>query len=159
MKPVKVLMVCLGNICRSPTAHGVFEKKIIESGLSHRIFVDSAGTSDWHIGEPPDPRTQQAAQARGYDLNSQRGRQVTEKDFHQFDYILAMDNQNLHHLETLKPADYSGHLGLFLTFSKINVDEVPDPYHGGPSGFETVLDLVEDASERLLEHIRNQLTA
>lgn len=159
MKPIRVLMVCLGNICRSPTAHGIFEQKVVEAGLSHRIFVDSAGTSGWHIGEPPDPRTLEAAQKRGYLLQHQRGRQVTGDDFRKFDYILAMDKQNLRDLQKLKPADYDGHLGLFLAFSNESADEVPDPYHGGRSGFEVVLDLVEDAAEGLLEHIRTRLVS
>lgn len=157
MKSVKVLMVCLGNICRSPTAHGIFEQKVVEAGLSHRIFVDSAGTSAWHIGEAPDPRALEAAQKRGYLLQHLRGRQVTADDFHNFDYIMAMDKQNLRELQKIKPADYSGHLGLFLAFSNADAEEVPDPYHGGNSGFETVLDLVEDAADGLLEHIRTQL--
>ncbi|MBC6907184.1 low molecular weight phosphotyrosine protein phosphatase [Saccharophagus sp. K07] len=154
MKPTHVLMVCLGNICRSPTAQGVFEHRVRQRGLEHLIVVDSAGTSGWHIGEPPDPRSSRAARTRGYDLTSQRGRQVTVADFQQFDYILAMDEQNLRALQALAPKDYPGHLGLFLDFSEQKAyREVPDPYHGGSEGFELVLDLIEDAADGLLQHI------
>ncbi len=156
MKPTRVLMVCLGNICRSPTAHGVFAQKVEAAGLSHCIEVDSAGTSSWHIGEPPDSRSQQAAKKRGYDLSQQRGRQVTVADFSLFDYILAMDNQNLANLKALCPAGYKGYLGLFLNFASCANKEVPDPYHGGQAGFEQVLDLVEEASEGLLSAVLKQ---
>ena len=154
-QPVKVLMVCLGNICRSPTAHGLFEDLVAKKGLSEQIIVDSAGTSGWHIGSPPDRRSQAAARKRGYDLSAQRGRQATAADFARFDYILAMDEDNLYNLKQLAPPDYAGHLGLFLEFStQMEYDEVPDPYHGGDAGFELVLDLIEDASEGLLRHIQ-----
>lgn len=158
MRQVQVLMVCLGNICRSPTAHGVFERKVREAGLSHSISVSSAGTSDWHVGKPPDKRSQLAALERGYDLSLLRGQQVTVSDFEQFDYILAMDNQNLASLLALKPAGYTGKLCLFLDFGTLAVAEVPDPYHGGSAGFEEVLDLVEDAANGLLGIIRDQLS-
>lgn len=154
MKPTKVLMVCLGNICRSPTAQGVFESKVAEAGLAHVIEVDSAGTSNWHVGEPPDRRSQQAALQRGYDLSAQRGRQVQRSDFEAFDYILAMDEANLRDLEDIKPANFDGHLGLFLDFMGEKGAEVPDPYHGGQAGFNHVLDLVENASEGLLLAIK-----
>lgn len=155
MKPTKVLMVCLGNICRSPTAHGVFQHLVEREGLSHVIFVDSAGTSGWHIDEPPDRRSQNAALSRGYDLSQQRGRQVQASDFETFDYILAMDQANLDDLRRMRPKAYSGHLGLFLAFSKEFSDtEVPDPYHGGAKGFELVLDMVESAAVGLLYHIK-----
>lgn len=154
MKPTKVLMVCLGNICRSPTAQGVFEAMVKARGLSAEVHVDSAGTSAWHIGEQPDPRSQRAAMARGYDLSDQRARQVDEQDFEHFDYILAMDRQNLHHLEIMKPVGFGGHLGLFLAFGDADSEvEVPDPYHGGEAGFEHVIDLIEAASSGLLSHI------
>lgn len=154
MKPTHVLMVCLGNICRSPTAQGVLEEKVRQRDLEHLIVVDSAGTSGWHIDEPPDPRSCRAALTRGYDLRHQRGRQVTVADFHKFDYVLGMDRQNLAALKSLCPADYSGHLGLFLEFGRQkSYQEVPDPYHGGSEGFELVLDLIEDAAGELLERI------
>lgn len=154
MKNVKVLMVCLGNICRSPTAQGVFEHYVAEAGLSDSIWVDSAGTSAWHLGEAPDPRSQQAALKRGYDLSQQQGRQVTVDDFDEFDYILAMDEENLRNLQALCPSHFSGHLGLFLEFGQSNYQEVPDPYHGGAAGFELVVDLIEEASQGLLAQIQ-----
>lgn len=150
----KVLMVCLGNICRSPTAQGVFEHRVQAAGLADAIHVDSAGTSAWHIGEPPDRRSQQAAYKRGYDISQQRGRQVQVEDFDRFQYILAMDQQNLANLEALAPRGYQGHLGLLLSFASANTLEVPDPYYGGKDGFERVLDLIEEASDGLLASIQ-----
>lgn len=152
---VNVLFVCLGNICRSPTAHGVFQHAVEEAGLGDRIRIDSAGTGDWHVGNPPDPRASAAAQNRGYNLESFVARQVTPEDFNTFDYILAMDKSNLSNLRRLQPNDFSGHLGLFLDFARhFDDDEVPDPYYGGDQGFTYVLDLVEDAAQGLLDHIR-----
>lgn len=153
---VRVVMVCLGNICRSPTAEAMFRQRAEHAGLAHLIEVDSSGTSDWHIGEAPDRRSQQAAKRRGYDLSTLRGRQAIAEDFDQFDYVLAMDEQNLRHLQRMCPEDYKGQLALFLDYGSSAVREVPDPYHGGSEGFETVLDLIEDASEGLLEDIRDR---
>ncbi len=155
---VRVLFVCLGNICRSPTAHGIFEDLVRKSDLSTQIAADSAGTGDWHIGRPPDKRAQQAALSRGYDLSRLRARQVSAADFRVFDYVLAMDVQNLLDLEMMKPGDFSGHLGLFLpcAYGERGPREVPDPYYGGEQGFEQVLDLVEQASQALLDHICRQ---
>ena len=151
---IRVLMVCLGNICRSPTAHGVLQHMVEARQLNHLIEVDSAGTSGWHIGSPPDPRSQAAARRRGYDLSAQRGREAVPQDFENFDYILAMDKANLRDLKRICPKDFTGHLGLFLQFGKqTQYDEVPDPYNGGSAGFELVLNLVEDAAEGLLNHI------
>jgi len=153
--PVKVLFVCLGNICRSPTAHSVFEEKVRQAGLQQHIAVDSAGTGDWHIGHAPDGRTAAVALERGYDLSALRARQVVREDFSQFHYVLAMDKKNLADLRRLKPAAFNGHLGLFLDFhSTAKIREVPDPYYGGADGFDTVFDLVEDAAQGLLDHLR-----
>lgn len=153
----KVLFVCLGNICRSPTADGIFRHIVQREKLEHFISVDSAGTGDWHIGKKPDTRTIAAANKRGYDLSVLRARQVSAADFEEFDYILAMDNSNLRDLQQLKPKNYTGHLGLFLDFgTQKNHREVPDPYYGGADGFELVLDLVEEAAEGLLTHIREK---
>ncbi len=152
---IKVLFVCMGNICRSPTAEGVFRHVVQEAGLGKGVFVDSAGTHDYHIGEEPDRRTQRAAAERGYDLSALRGRQVSLRDFHEFDYILAMDRQNLANLQRLCPASHAHKLGLFLDHSeRFFRQEVPDPYYGGPQGFENVLEMVEDAARGLLERIR-----
>lgn len=155
---VKVLMVCLGNICRSPTAHGVFKQRVENAGLSEFIEVDSAGTGDWHIGRPPDPRACGAAQIRGYDLTPLRARQVRQDDFESFDYILAMDEENLSNLRALCPPQFQGRLKLFLDFADDAVEYryVPDPYYGEEEGFQLVLDLVENASDSLLDHIRHQ---
>lgn len=154
----KVLFVCLGNICRSPTADGIFRELVNRAKLEQKIIVDSAGTGDWHIGKAPDSRTIAAAKKRGYDLSVLRARQVSAADFEEFDYVLAMDNANLRDLQRLKPTHFSGHLGLFLEFgSDKNYREVPDPYYGGDDGFELVLDLVEEAAEGLLMHIRQRL--
>jgi len=153
---IGVLFVCLGNICRSPTAQGVFEHKVRQRGLVERVRVDSCGTSDWHVGEPPDPRTRAQAASRGYDLEGQRGRQFALADFDSFDFILAMDRSNLATLEALRTPHYRGHLGLFLAFAPgTGLDEVPDPYHGGSAGFARVLDLIEVASDGLLDHLAN----
>lgn len=152
---VKVLFVCMGNICRSPTAEAVFRRQVAEAGLEDEIHIDSAGTHDYHIGEPPDPRTRQAARLRGYDMSALRGRQVSRSDFRDFDYVLAMDGANLSILRRLQPEDAKGDLGLFLEYAtRHDAREVPDPYYGGEEGFERVLDMVEDASEGLLRHIR-----
>ncbi len=155
MKIIRVLFVCTGNICRSPTAEAVFRARVEEAGLARHILIDSAGTHDYHIGDPPDARTQRAAGLRGYDMSALRGRQVEAADFSRFDYVLAMDRANLAILQRLRPSDASGHLGLFLEFaSRHSQHEVPDPYYGGTVGFERVLDMVEDAAEGLLGHIR-----
>lgn len=155
--PVSILFVCLGNICRSPTAHGIFEKMVADAGLQDRIRVDSAGTGDWHIGKSPDPRASEAALSRDHDLSHLRARQVSPKDFLEFDYILAMDKQNLVDLQALALPEFNGHLGLFLDYGSSDREEVPDPYCGGRDNFEHVLDLVEDAAEGLLSHLRKQL--
>jgi len=157
MELTNVLFVCLGNICRSPTAHGVFRDLVEKENLSASIRVDSAGTSGWHIGEPPDRRATAAAAKRGYQLSDLRGRQCSPSDFLEFDYILAMDEDNLAALESLRPASFEGVLSLFLDFSaQSQLREVPDPYYGGVRGFEDVLDLVEDACQGLLTHIKQQ---
>lgn len=150
----KILFVCMGNICRSPTAHGVFASMVAARGLSGVVEVDSAGTHGYHRGAPPDVRTQQAARVRGYDLAGLRARPVRPDDFESFDLIAAMDRNNLAWLQSRCPPQHRGKLGLFLTFAPhTGVEEVPDPYYGGPQGFEYVLDLVEAASTGLLNEV------
>ena len=152
-------MVCLGNICRSPTAHGVLEKLIKNKGLSQYIEVDSAGTSSYHLGDHPDPRSIAAARRRGYSLEQQIARQVSSNDFHEFDYVLAMDAENLHHLESAAPQNCKAKLQLLLDYSAGASKSVPDPYFGGGGqGFEKVLDLVEGACRRLLEQLEAELS-
>jgi len=152
---ITVLFVCMGNICRSPTAEVVFRHYVEEAGLLDHIHIDSAGTHDYHIGDAPDSRTQRVAQQHGYDMGSLRGRQVGAGDFTRFEYVLAMDEANLAILQRLRPRDAQSHLGLFLEFAGRHAErEVPDPYYGGAGGFERVLDMVEDAAENLLRHVR-----
>lgn len=155
MSRVRVLMVCMGNICRSPMAQGVFERLVAEAGLAERIEVDSAGTHAYHVGEPPDHRARATADRRGIDLSTQRARQVNVRDFEQFDYLLAMDRQNFAALQHISPAAQAKKVRLFLEFAaEMGEEEVPDPYYGGPTGFERVFDLVEEAGRGLLEEIR-----
>ena len=156
-KSVKVLFVCMGNICRSPTAEGVFRHLVEQAGLQTLIVIDSAGTGDWHVGAPPDSRACRAAAQRGYDLTSLRGRQVSRKDLGAFDYVLAMDDENVRALKRISPRDQSHKIRLFTDFSSTGACSVPDPYAGGPQDFERVLDLVEDAAQGLLRHIRTAL--
>ncbi len=145
----------MGNICRSPTAEGVFRAALTQVGLERAIHADSAGVGDWHVGQPPDRRAVLAAQRRGYDLSKLRARQVRSADFERFGWILAMDLANLRALEAMRPASYEGHLGLLLDFApQAGLREVPDPYYGANDGFERVLDLVEMASAELLQRVR-----
>ena len=158
--PIKVLFVCLGNICRSPTAHAVFEKKVDTKGLSRHIVVDSAGTGSWHIGSSPDKRTCHTAAKYGYVMDHLAARQVSVNDFDSFDYIFAMDKSNLSDLQILCPDNYKGTLALFLPFCGATLmEEVPDPYYGGDDGFEHVLGLIAEASEGLLADVRERLGA
>jgi protein-tyrosine phosphatase len=154
---IKVLFVCLGNICRSPTAEGVFRHVIEKEGLADRVQIDSAGTGEWHIGSPPDSRACKAAAKRGYDLTSLRGRQVSRKDFETFDYVLAMDDENVRALKRLAPREHAHKVRLFTDFGSRGAPGIPDPYGGGRHGFELVLDLVEDAAQGLLRHMRSEL--
>ena len=152
---VRVLFVCMGNICRSPLAQGVFENVLRREGLEGEVFVDSAGTGAWHVGEPPDERAQRSASSRGLDLGSQRARRIAPEDCESFDYILTMDEDNYRMVSSLCRG--SAVVRPFLDFAEDSPErEVPDPFYGGPEGFEHVLDLVEEASEGLLEDIREQ---
>lgn len=148
-----VLFVCLGNICRSPTAEAVFRRKVAEAGLD--VEIDSAGTSGAHKGEAPDRRSVAAGQRRGYNFEGQRSRRVVAADFDRFDYVLAMDQDNLRHLQRLRPAKARTPARLFLQFApELSVHDVPDPYYGGAGGFDHVLDLIERASDGLIADIQ-----
>lgn len=150
-----VLFVCTGNICRSPTAEGVFRRLVREAGLEDRIRADSAGTHDYHVGEPPDARALDHASRRGYDLSRLRARQIARRDFAEFDLILAMDRGHLRILQRLCPLESRHKLRLFMPFAARQAsDEVPDPFYGDPGDFERVLDMVEAAAGGLLSHLR-----
>ncbi len=157
-KPVKVLFVCMGNICRSPTAQGVFQGLVESQGLSSLIEVDSAGTHAYHVGEAPDHRAQKTARQRGYDLSVQRARKAHSEDFQAFDYVVAMDQENYMSLSAICPEGYENKIQLLMDYApSFRTREVPDPYYGGGlSGFEKVLDMVEVAAASLLDDIRRR---
>jgi protein-tyrosine phosphatase len=147
----KVLFVCMGNICRSPMAEGLFRKALRDAGLEDRVHVDSAGTHAYHVGDPPDPRAQAAVRRRGVDIGGLRGRQVADSDFAEFDHILVMDGANYDHLTRRAPAEHRHKIRRILSFSRRfpNLD-VPDPYYGGPQGFEENIAMIEDAIANLV---------
>jgi low molecular weight protein-tyrosine phosphatase len=148
-----VLFVCLGNICRSPTAEAVFRVRAAAAGLD--VEIASAGTGAWHIGASPDERAQAAGRARGYDLTGIRACQVSEADYEGFDLLLAMDHDNLATLKSRAPKAAHGRIRLFLSFApEFGLNAVPDPYYGGDQGFEEVLDLIEAASDGLIAHLK-----
>ena len=152
---MKILFVCMGNICRSPTAEGVFRKGLAERAPELEIEVDSAGTHSYHIGYPPDRRAQKAAVARGVDLSALRARAVGSDDFSRFDLVVAMDRDNVADLEEICPQEYRSRIRLMMEFAEASEQiDVPDPYYGGANGFEYVLDLVEEASVGLVDVIR-----
>ena len=159
-RQVSVLFVCLGNICRSPTAHAVFRQLVDDENLNQFIKIDSAGTGDWHIGCPPDRRSSEAAMERGYDLSDLRARLVTREDFYLFDHILVMDRKNFRDVTALAPNDLKAKISLFLNYSLIAKEscltEVPDPYYGGDDGFDKVLSMIEDGSRGLLSSLKNE---
>lgn len=153
----KVLFVCMGNICRSPSAEGVFRQLVGEAGLSDYVRIDSAGTHAFHVGEAPDARAQAAARKRGYDISHREARQITQDDFREFDLILAMDWDNLAALQQQCPKQYQHKLMLLMRFAnEYEEATVPDPYYGGPEGFGKVLDYIEDACQGVLELVRKR---
>lgn len=155
MKKVSVLFVCLGNICRSPTAHAVFRKMVDENGLASNIEIDSAGTAAYHVGKHPDMRSMETAKNRGIEMIDLRARKVDFGDFYQYDYILAMDDENYHNLKEMALPEHHQKIQMFLDYTQDFPErEVPDPYYGGAQGFEHVFDLVESASQGLLNHIK-----
>ncbi len=152
-----VLFVCMGNICRSPTAHAVFDRMVREAELAERILIDSAGTHAYHVGNPPDERAMQAALARQYRMDHLTARQVSAEDIDRFDYVLAMDRANLEILHSLAGEALGHKPRLFMSYAPdYGLEEVPDPYYGGAGGFEQVLDMIEAAAENLLEDIRQR---
>ena len=155
---IRVLFVCTGNICRSPTAEGVFRHLVASEGLQQRVLADSAGTHDYHVGEKPDRRSILAASARGYDLSGLRARQFSSSDFDNFDYLLAMDRGHLSILDRIAPAEHKKKIAMFLDFSRnYTGEDVPDPYYGGERGFERALDQIEDGAIGLLTEIKKKL--
>ena len=154
--PIRVLMVCLGNICRSPTAEAMLRRKVREAGLDDRVEVDSAGTADYHVDSPPDRRAVAHGERRGLRMQQLRGRQVERADFERFDWILAMDEDNLANLKRIRPAGSRAKVALLLSFApQAGAREVPDPYYGGADGFEHVLDLVEAAADGFIGSVRS----
>ncbi len=155
---LNVLFVCMGNICRSPTAEGVFRQLLDDAGLAHVVGVDSAGTHAYHLGESPDHRACETAARHGVNLKPLRARRVSAEDFVQFDYVLAMDEDNYQALRELCPSGHESKLQLFMDFAPASgMREVPDPYYGGPRGFERVFELIEAAAQGLLVEITNAL--
>lgn len=153
-----MLFVCTGNICRSPTAEGVFRTLVTRAGLDDAIFVDSAGTHDYHVGDPPDPRAIEHARRRGYDLSALRARRLHARDFARFDLLLACDEGHYRIMRRLAPSGASGRVERFLDYAPdLGLREVPDPYYGGPQGFEHVLDIVERAAAGVLAALKREI--
>ncbi|WP_018231288.1 low molecular weight protein-tyrosine-phosphatase [Thioalkalivibrio thiocyanodenitrificans] len=154
---VNVLFVCMGNICRSPMAHGVFQSMLDEAGIAHLVRVDSAGTHAYHVGSPPDERAQRMATVHGVDLSGQRARLLEAQDFEQFDYVLVMDEDNLENARRICPPDCRDRIRLFLEFAEgLGEREVPDPYYGGNDGFERVMEMVRSAAQGLLDELKRR---
>ena len=152
---ISILFVCMGNICRSPTAEAVFRRLLVDEAAGLGATIDSAGTHDYHVGDPPDPRSQRAAQRRGFDMSSLRARHLEPADFDSFDYVLVMDERNLADARAIAPRTFQAKLKLFLEFApELGRREVPDPYYGGAAGFEDVLDLCEAASRGFIAKLR-----
>lgn len=151
LPPMSVLFVCLGNICRSPLAEGVFRAVVEECGRAHQFGIDSAGTGGWHAGSAPDPRSIAVAARHGIDISGQKARRVRPGDFHDFDLILGMDRSNVEELKRLAPPDAQGRVHLFLDYTLGRDDDVPDPYYGGPEGFADVYGMIREASEALAD--------
>ncbi|MHB0776933.1 low molecular weight protein-tyrosine-phosphatase [Halomonas sp. WWR20] len=154
---IRVLFVCLGNICRSPTAEGVLRERVVEAGLSGLVEIDSCGTGNWHVGEAPDERAVAAAAKRDVSIEALRARQLSTADFSRFDYLLAMDSDNLAYIRSRCPDACQAHVGLFLDFAGYRDKGVPDPYYSGEAGFDLVLDLIEEAADGLIAELRQKL--
>jgi len=156
MKRTKELFVCMGNICRSPTAHAVMQHKVEQAGLQQQIIIDSAGTHAYHVGNKSDARSRAKAKSKGIDMEYVRARKISINDYDEFDYILAMDQDNLELIEYYAPEDHSADVRLFLDFASTDEQTVPDPYYGGAAGFEHVFQLVDAGCDALIEHIRQR---
>ena len=150
-RKIGVLFVCLGNICRSPLAEGVFRHLVTSEGLEKHFLIDSAGTSSWHVGEPPDERGQEAAKLAGFDISGQRARKIANQDFENFHYILAMDQTNIRNLRQRVPEEHQNKVDFLLNHATSGIQDVPDPYYGGVDGFQDCLGLITDAAEGLFE--------
>jgi protein-tyrosine phosphatase len=158
-RQLRVLLVCMGNICRSPLAHGIVRKRLRDEGIAALIELDSAGTHGYHAGAPPDERAQSAARRRGIDISDLRARSVAATDFEAFDFILAMDEENIEALRDTASREHHHKIHLFMEFAAGDTGRsVPDPYYGGPIGFERVLDMVEEATEGLVARLRAELS-
>lgn len=155
-KLINIMFICLGNICRSPSAEWVFKSKIEEAGISQYCHVESSGTLSYHVGNPADPRSIQAARVRGIDMSQHRGQQLSTLHLETFDYLLVMDHMNFETVMALATPEQKPKIEYFLKYGNLKEKEVPDPYHDGINGFEVVLDLIEDASNGLIEHLKNQ---
>ena len=156
---IKVLFVCTGNICRSPSGEGIFRHKIAEAGLSENISTDSCGMEGWHVGNAPDKRSVAAAANRGFDLSDLRARQIQPEDYHEFDYLLAMDRGHYQQMMQQAPSGTESKVRMFLDVldGQGSARDVPDPYYGGADGFELVLDMIEEASDAWITDIRTRL--
>ena len=155
---ISVLFVCTGNICRSPTAEGIFRDMVEDAGLSNKVKIDSAGMIAFHTGESPDPRSQEAARKRGVDLSDIRARQISNQDFHAFDLLIALDRSHKEQMQDHAPENSEARIQLLMDYAPhLELEDVPDPYYGGPDGFENVLDLIASASEGLLQKVREEL--
>jgi len=156
-QPTSILFVCLGNICRSPMAEGLFRQIVTDAGMGERYRIDSAGTGSWHVGRPPDLRAQQALGLRGIDISSLRARQITRDDFNGFDLILAMDRSNHNRLMDIAPDVYEPNVRLLMKYApEMGICEIPDPFFGGPEGFDYVVNLIEVASRGLLASLMKE---
>lgn len=154
----KILFVCTGNICRSPTAEGVLRSHLERAGLASQVMVDSAGTHGYHIGEAPDSRSTTTAKNRGVMIDTLRARKISSKDFNEFDVILGLDEGHVEFLRKMAPANASAHIDLFLNYAGAGAKEVPDPYYGSQKDFEYVLDLVETAMPSLIQKLKTELS-
>lgn len=156
MKPIRILFVCLGNICRSPLAEGVLRECAARQGLASQITIDSAGTGAWHIGDPPDSRSIEAARRHGIDIAALRGRKVSKADFEAFDLILGMDGENVSTLRRIAPAGLAGKIDLFLAYASGRDQDVPDPYYDGPEAFERLYQMLEAGCSSLLDRLEER---